>query len=56
MKDDSMIGLGFDSVLFFFFFFFFPTGDAITNNTAKEGCSEIVMVINSKAALFVSRR
>lgn len=53
MKDDNMIGLGFDSV---FFFFFFPTGDAITNNIAKEGCSKIVTVINSKAALFVSRR
>ncbi len=45
-----MIGLGFDSVLFF------SAGDTLTNNIAKEGCSEIVTVINSKAALFVSRR
>lgn len=52
MKDDNMIGLGFDSV----FLFFSPAGDTLTNNIAKEGCSEIVTVINSKAALFVSRR
>jgi len=50
MKDGNMIGLDFVSVFFFF------AGDAITNNFAKDGCSEIVMVINSKAALFVRRR
>lgn len=49
MKDDNMIVL----VLIQFFF---PAGDTLTNNIAKEGCSEIVTVINSKAALFVSRR
>lgn len=50
MKDDNMIGLGFDFSLIGF------ADDVITNNIAKDGCSEIVMVINSKAALFVSRR
>lgn len=42
--------MGFDLVVIQVFF------HAVTNNIAKEGCSEIVGVINSKAALFVSRR